>query len=164
MLKEMLNERNVINEIKTSVVCLTLKISYMKLSRVINDIMHELREILEYRFDKELMTYEVKKEICEGIEKQGHKTYGNCMNFEIISEVNYVFLEKKIVIINKIPIKKEIDQFKLTKLFTLPVKIKNNFYQAKNIVKYIALGKNFRTNLDFDLCHKHKNNFFLQKC
>ena len=61
MLKEMLNERNVINEIKTSVVCLTLKISYMKLSRVISDIMHELRELMEYRFDKELMTYEVKK-------------------------------------------------------------------------------------------------------
>ena len=85
------------------------------------------------------------------------------MDFELITEINYVFLEKKIVIINKIPIRNEIDQFNLTKLITLPVKIKNNFYQAKNIVKYIALGKYFRTNLNFDECERYKNNFFLQK-
>ena len=72
------------------------------------------------------------------------------------------FWKKKIVIINKNLIRNEIDKFELTKFMTLPVKIKNNFYQAKNIVKYIALGKNFRTNLNFDQCEKH-NNFFLQK-
>ena len=157
---QLLKDIDSINEIKISVVCINLKLTYMKLSSVINDIMHELRDLLEYKFDKDLITYDVKQEMCDSIESEGYKTYGVCMDFELITEINYVVLEKKIVIINKIPIRNEIDQFNLTKLITLPVKIKNNFYQAKNIVKYIALGKNFRTNLNFDQCERYKNNLF----
>ena len=122
--------------------------------------MIDLREILEFRFNKHLMSYNTRKEICEGLEKQNLKTYGDCLNFEFMSETNYIQLDRKIAIICKIPIKKEVDEFKLTKLFTLPIKIKNTFYQAKNVPKYIALGKHFRTILDFDFCHKQNNIFF----
>merc|ERR1712082_538943 len=160
MKNQFLKDIESINELKSNVVCINVKLCYMKLSSVIDDIMHELRDLLDYKFDKDLITYEVRQEICDSIESEGYKTYGVCMNFELITEINYVFLEKKIVIINKIPIRNEIDQFNLTKLITLPVKIKNNFYQAKNIDKYIALGKYFRTNLNFDECERYKNNFF----
>ena len=77
----------------------------MHISKVIDNVMRELRELLQYKFNKDLLEWGVKREICENIEKEGYNTYGDCMDFELIKEVKYVFLEKKIIIINKIPIK-----------------------------------------------------------
>ena len=54
---QLLKDIDSINEIKISVVCINLKLTYMKLSSVINDIMHELRDLLEYKFDKDLIKY-----------------------------------------------------------------------------------------------------------
>ena len=85
MKSQLLKDINDINEIKINVVCLNLKLTYMKLSKAINDIMHELRDILEYKFDKDLITYEVKKDMCDNIESEGYKLYGLCMDFELIT-------------------------------------------------------------------------------
>ena len=93
---QLLKDIDSINEIKISVVCINLKLTYMKLSSVINDVMHELRDLLEYKFDKDLITYDVKQEICDSIESEGYKTYGVCMDFKLITEINYVFLEQKL--------------------------------------------------------------------
>ena len=106
MITELVSEKKVISEIKSSIVCLTLKLSYLKLSGVINKIMIDLREIMEFRFNKHLMSYNVKKEICVGLEKQNLKTYGDCLNFDIMSETNYILLDRKIAIICKIKLKK----------------------------------------------------------
>ena len=57
---QLLKDIDSINEIKISVVCINLKLTCTKLSIVINDIMHELRDLLEYKFDKDLITYDVK--------------------------------------------------------------------------------------------------------
>ena len=144
-----------INDIKISFVCINLKLTYIKLSNIINLAMHEIRDLLEYKFNKDLLSYEVRQEICESMEAEGYNTYGECMDFELITEIKYVFLEKKIVMINKTPIRNEIDKFYLTKLMTLPVNNKGIFYKAKGIVNYIALGKNCRTILDFNECESY---------
>merc|ERR1712239_36383 len=47
---QFLKDIDSINEIYISVVCINLKLTYMKLSSVINDIMHELRDLLDYKF------------------------------------------------------------------------------------------------------------------
>merc|ERR1712055_675908 len=52
---QLLNNIDTINEIKINVVCLSLKITYMRLSSVINNIMNELRDMLNYKFDSELI-------------------------------------------------------------------------------------------------------------
>ena len=140
MKSQLLKNIDTINEIKVNVGCLSLKITYMRLSSVINEIMGELRDILNYKFRSELITDEVKRDICDNIQEEGYKTYGDCKDFELITEVKYLFLEKKIVLITKIPIRNDIDTFTLTRLLALPVKINNNFYRAK-IDNYLAIGK-----------------------
>ena len=73
--------------------------------------------------------------------------------------MKYLFLEKKIILITKIPIRNDIDTFTLTRLLALPVKINNNFYRAK-IENYLAIGKTYRTNVDYEHCQKYKDNLF----
>ena len=56
-----------INELKLSIVCINLKLTYINLSTIKNDIMEELGDLLKYKFNKDLMTYGVKSEICKNM-------------------------------------------------------------------------------------------------
>ena len=80
------------------------------------------------------------------------------MEFELIKEVDYVFLGEKIVIISKIPIKNEVDSFKLMNLISIPVNINGQFYKAKNVESKIAVGNKYR--IKINECRKYKNNQF----
>ena len=104
--------------------------------------MLELRDLIQYRFNKDFLKWDVRKEICNNIEKEGFRTYGNCMDLELIKEVKYVFIENKIIIINKIPVQNEVDNFKSTNVISLPVKINGGFYRAKSVNGRIAAGEN----------------------
>ena len=157
---QLLDDIEEINKLKITITCLTLKMSYIKLADNVNNIMNELRNLLEYNFDKNLLTYQVKKQICESLEAEGHLTYGICTDLDLITEINYLILESKMVIITKIPLRSEIDHFNLTKLIALPVKVKDKYFKAKDIAKHVALGRNLRTNVNINDCKKYKNNLF----
>ena len=66
--EQLLRDIDTINEVKINLACLTLKLSYIKLSNVVHRIMSELRDLINHKFDKDLLTFEVKQEICEGLE------------------------------------------------------------------------------------------------
>ena len=53
------------------------------------------------------------------------------MDLELIKEVKYILLDNKIIIINKIPVQNEVDNFKSTNVISLPVKINGGFYMAE---------------------------------
>ena len=115
--------------------------------------MLELRDLIQYRFNKDFLKWDVRKEICNNIEKEGFRTFGNCMDLELIKEVKYRFLDNKIIIISKIPVQNEVDNFKLTKVISLPVKINGGFYRVKNVDGRIAVGKIYKTRITE--CQEH---------
>merc|ERR1712082_546663 len=127
-----------LNELKSDMICLNVKLSYMSLSGVIDRIMVELRNLLSYKFDSRLISYKVRESICKNLHDKGFQLYGNCVDFELIEEVNYLILEsKKIVIITKFPIMNNLDVFSLISLTSLPIKINDKFYHVKNLQKNI---------------------------
>ena len=93
--------------------------------------MHELRDLIQFRFNKDLLEWDVRREICNNIEKERFRTFGNCMDMELVKEVKYRFLDNKIIIISEIPVQSEEDNFKLTNVVSMPVKINDEFTGLK---------------------------------
>ena len=77
------------------------------------------------------------------------------MTLDLIEVVDYVFLGNKIVIISKIPIRKQVDNFYLTNIITLPVKIGDHYFRAKYVEGVIAIGEKYRVKIG--KCKKYKN-------
>ena len=69
------------------------------------------------------------------------------MTLDLIEVVDYVFLGNKIVIISKIPISKQVDNFYLTNIITLPVKIGDHYFRAKYVEGEIAIGEKYRVKI-----------------
>ena len=80
------------------------------------------------------------------------------MTLDLIEVVDYVFLGNKIVIISKIPISKQVDNFYLTNIITLPVKIGDHYFRAKYVEGEIAIGEKYRVKIG--KCKKYKNKKF----
>ena len=104
--------------------------------------------------DKNLLDFSVRKEICANIKKAKFRVYGRCMQFDLIEVVDYVFLGNKMVIISKVPIRKQVDNFYLTNIITLPVNIGGHYFMAKNVEGKIAIGERYRVNIGE--CKKYK--------
>ena len=116
----------------------------MNTARIVNEAVHEVKDLLEYNLDKDLLDWGIRKEICTNIEEANYKTYGRCMQFDLIEVVDYVFLGDKMVIITKIPNKNQVDNFHLTNIITMPVNINGHFYKAKNVEGKMAIGEKYR--------------------
>ena len=160
MKAQLLNNIKAIDDIRLNMVCLNMKMSYIKLSNMINLVMHELRELLNMRFDINLISWEMKVEICENVQQQGFQTYGLCTDFELLKEINYMFLEKKIIVINKIPIVNRVDNFNLVKLIPIPINIRGEWFKVKDISNVIAKGNKFRTSVNVNECTNFKGGMF----
>merc|ERR1712082_469554 len=118
-----------LNELKSDMICLNVKLSFMSLSGVIDIIMLELRNLLSYKFDSRLISYSVRESICKDLHDKGYQVYGNCVDFDLIEEVNFLTLESnKLVIITKLPIMNNLDAFSVITLTSLPVNINGKFY------------------------------------
>ena len=115
-----LNESIHLNNKNTEdIACMQLTISYNKREKVVKEVMHEVKDLLEYNLNKEILDWGVRKEICKHIDEAGFKTYGRCRNLDMIEVVDYIFLGNKMVIITKIPIKNQVDNFRLTNIISM---------------------------------------------
>ena len=83
---QMLRDIDEINQVKIDLACVTLKLSYMKLSSIVHGAMTEIRDVINKKFNTNMLTYNVKKDICEELAKQGYHTYGVCTDFDLILE------------------------------------------------------------------------------
>ena len=150
-----------LNELRTDMICLNVKMSFMSLSGVIDRIMVELRNLLSYKFDSRLISYSVRESICKDLHDKGFQVYGNCVDFDLIEEVNFLSLESnKLVIITKLPIMNNLDVFSVITLTSLPIKINGKFYQIKNLQRNLAVGDKFRTSIDIKDCTKFNKHLF----
>ena len=52
-----------INEVKLSIVCINLKLTYMEISKDVDNVMHELRDLIQYKFNKDLLEWDVRRRI-----------------------------------------------------------------------------------------------------
>ena len=84
------------------VTCVQLKLSYLNTARIVKEAFHEVNDILDFKLDKNLLDFSVRKEICANIKKAKFRVYGRCMQFDLIEVVDYVFLGNKMVIIFKV--------------------------------------------------------------
>ena len=80
------------NNNSQEIACIQLKISYLNTARIVNEAVHEVKDLLEYNLDKDLLDWGIRKEICTNIEEANYKTYGRCMQFDLIEVVDCVFL------------------------------------------------------------------------
>ena len=150
-----------INEMSHNVMCLSLKLTYIQMSTIIEKIMSEVQDILKGNFNVGILTDSVKNKICSNMRKEGFETYTYCENFDMVTESDQILLENKLVMFTKIPIKSTIDVFQLVKFIPLPIKYKDNFVKANlNNLNYFAVGQKYRTNIDFKHCKKLNNDLF----
>ena len=123
--------------------------------------MLELKYILEGNFNTDILTNEVKEEICNKMVGEGYSTYTNCLNFDNIKETNHILLENKLIILTKIPIRSSMDVFRLYQFISLPIKHKDHFVKANiNKFNYFAIGSVYRTNIDYNDCTQIQSIFF----
>ena len=106
---------------------------YFKLEKMVHDIMSELKSLFNGNFDSRILTREVKDEICEKIKTAGYRVIGGCSIFELMEKmirVQYVYFEDKITLLLNIPMEshRKIDNFKLYKLYSLPIKVDNSSF------------------------------------
>merc|ERR1712215_306441 len=95
-----LNENNA-----QDIACLQLTITFNKRENVIKELKHELDDILNFNFNKDIIDLDVRKNVCNHIVEAGLETHGKCNNLNMIEIVDLVFVGTKLVIITKIPIK-----------------------------------------------------------
>ena len=103
-----LNENNA-----QDIACLQLTITFNKRENVIKELTHELDDILNFNFNKDIIDLDVRKNVCNHIVEAGLETYGKCNNLNMIEIIDLVFVGKKLVMITKIPIKNQVDDFRL---------------------------------------------------
>ena len=150
-----------INQLTHNMLCLSMKVTYIKLSTMIEKIMVELKDILEGNFNIDILTSEVRQKICSNMAVEGFLTYTNCVNFDLITETNHLLLENKLIILTKIPIRSSMDVFQLTQFIPLPIKYKEHYVKANlNKFNYYAIGSVYRTNIDYKHCTKIQSDLF----
>ena len=160
-LSDQLGELIKVNEQNAQdIACLKLTINFNKKENVVREFKHELENILDYHFNKDIIDIDLRKNVCSHIIKAGHETHGKCNNFDMIEIVDLVFVGKKLVMITKMPIKNMIDDFKLANIIALPVKVNDNFVKIKNIDMQIALGTKYMITLG--KCKRFKNKNFCE--
>ena len=142
------------------IACLQLTITFNKRENVIRELKHELDDILDYNFNKNIIDLDVRKNVCNHIVEAGFETHGKCNNLNMIEIVDLVFVGTKLVMITKIPIKNRIDDFTLANIIALPVKIKDNFVKIKNIDMQIAMGEKYM--ITIGKCKRYKNKKFCE--
>ena len=125
---------------------------------MVNKIWQELKEMIEYKFNKNLLSWDIKKQVCDGIKKEKLQTFGECLEMEHVKETKFKFLKNKLVIIAEIPVQGNEDNFRVTDVVSMPVKLNNEFYRIKNIEGKIAVGNLYRTRITD--CEKHKQTLF----
>ena len=158
----LLNNSIAINMIKQKQTCISLKLSYIQLGSMVEKVMGEFKEILDYKFKIHNLAYNTRKEICQEIKAKGFNLYGDCLQFNIASELEYVKLANKVVILVKIPIRKNVDRFFLRELVALPIRLGEGFYKLIDIPKYVAIGKTYITQLELHECQSFQDSFFCQ--
>ena len=53
-----------INDVKRSTFCINLKLSFINISKMVNRVWQELKDIIEFKFNKNLLSLENKKKVC----------------------------------------------------------------------------------------------------
>ena len=147
-----------LNEVKRSTFCINLKLSFMNISKMVSRVWKELKDMIDFKFNRNLLSLDIKKEVCEGIKQEKLITFGECLQMELVKETKFKFLDNKMVIIAEIPVQGTEDDFMLHEIVSMPVKINNEFYKIRDIDTKLAVGNRYRTRISG--CKKHKKTLF----
>ena len=83
-----------INEVKKSMFCINLKLSFIDITKMVNKVWQELKEMIQYKFNKDLLSWDIKKQVCNGIKNENLQTFGDCMEMEHVKDTKFKFLKR----------------------------------------------------------------------
>ena len=152
-----------INKLKLEMTCVNAKLSFTNLSVMVDNILNELRNLLNYQFDARMISYEVRTKICKDIFEKGIRVFKNCNHFNLVEEVEFFQVNaEKLIIFVKLPILNVMDPFEIVTLKSLPIKINNEFFKISNWGEdlSVAVGKRYRAKVNPDKCKKYNNHVY----
>ena len=116
--------------------------------------MYELKAIFQGRFESGILTPEIKNHIYKEISKAGFKVLGDFEYIQSMVKVRYFYFDDKINILLNVPVEsnRKVDEFKLFKISSLPIKINEKILKLKirSDDVYQAIGSKYRTSVDID--------------
>ena len=62
-----------INEVKKSMFCINLKLSFIDITKMVNKVWQELKVMIEYKFNKNLLSWISKNKFVMGLKKKSYK-------------------------------------------------------------------------------------------
>ena len=152
-----------INKLKLEMICVNAKLTFSNLSVIVDNILNELKNILNYQFDSRMISYEIRTKICKDIFGTGIRVARNCNHFNLVEEVEFFMAnEDKLIIFVKLPMLNIRDPFEILTLKALPIKIDNEFYKISNWEQdfSVAVGKRYRSKVDLNKCRKYNRHVY----
>ena len=130
---QVLKDIGEINKLKLEMTCVNAKLTFTNLSVIVDNILNELKNLLNYQFDPRMISYEVRTKICQDIFGKGIMVFKNCNHFNLVEEVEFFMVNaEKLIIFVKLPILNVRDPFEILTLKALPIKINNEFFKISN--------------------------------
>ena len=152
-----------INKLKLEMMCVNAKLTFTNLSLRVDNMLTELKNILNYHFDSGMISYETKTKICNDIFGKGLRVSKNCNHFNLVEEVEFFMANlEKLIIFIKLPILNTREPFEILTLRTLPIKINNEYYKISNWEQELSLavGKRYRSKVNLNKCKKYNRHVY----
>ena len=152
-----------INKLNREMICLNAKLTFSNLSVLVDKMLDELKNILNYHLDSRMISYMVRSKICKDIFGLGIKVEKNCNHFNLVEEVDFFMVnENNLVIFVKLPMLNIKDTFQILTLKALPIRIGKEFYKISNLEhEYsVAVGKRYRAKVNLNTCRRYNRHTF----
>ena len=158
---------NDIKELKLQLIQLAASVSFEKLLNNNNKVLRELAGLFSGRLSNDILTDEVKLEICQKVDRGGFKLFGGCNGLNYLFplfKITHIYTKERLIFFISLPVTpmQNIDKFTLYNLRSLPININKTSIKLKVDTgdSFLAVGKKYYIKLKMDDCVSTANFIF----